>query len=81
MSDKILQISKILLKQKRGVEAIYYLYHGIKKNPKDISLYVCLGDVLRQALEYDLALKIYRRALNLADKQGNSIIKRELVAK
>ena len=72
VSEKILRISRILIEKKRGAEAFRYLQEGIKKDPTNVTLYVCLGDALKQALEYELALRIYRKALFLAKSGGNS---------
>ena len=71
MSEKALRIAKILIDKKKGFEAIRYLYEGLGQDPNNIELYISLGDALKQSLEYDLALKIYRKGLFLAQKQKN----------
>ncbi len=78
VSEKVLRISRILIEKKKGAEALRYLQEGIKKDPTNVALYVCLGDALKQALEYDLALKIYRRALVLAKSGGNPALAEEV---
>lgn len=70
MSEKILRVSRKLVQKKKGFFAIRYLYHGIQLDPENVELYICLGDALKQSIEFDLALKIYRKALYLARTQG-----------
>ena len=70
MSEKILQSSRNLIQKKKGWAAIRYLHYGILHDPDNAPLYEQLGDALKQALEYDLALKIYRKGLHLAQTQG-----------
>lgn len=81
MSDKILRVSRKLLQNKKGFHAIRYLYHGIKLDPENVALYICLGDALKQSIEFDLALKIYQKALYLAKKQKNNSIRQEILTK
>ena len=70
MSEKILQIGKNLIQKKKGWAAIHYLHYGILHDPNNPALYSQLGDALKQAWEYDLALKIYQKGLYLAQTQG-----------
>ncbi len=81
MTEKVLRIGRILVEQKRGIDAIRYLYEGIKQDPMRVELYFCLGDALKQSLEYDLALKIYQKALFLAKKQGKEGLVEEIQEK
>lgn len=81
MSEKILRVSRILLQKKRGAEAVWYLYEGIRQDSTNAHLYACLGDALKQSLEYDVALKIYRKALYLAQQQKNAALIGELNTK
>ncbi|MHA1267529.1 MAG: hypothetical protein ACTSRS_20000 [Candidatus Helarchaeota archaeon] len=67
-SQKILQISRRLILHKKGRIAIRYLYYGIQHDPENVELLLCLGDALKQMVELDLALKIYKKALTLAKK-------------
>jgi tetratricopeptide (TPR) repeat protein len=71
MSEKVLRISRILIHKKRGVDAIPYLYSGIQQDPNNPELYLELGNALKQSLEYQVALKIYHKALQLAPQQEN----------
>ena len=81
MSEKILQIGKRLTQNKKGVAAIHYLHYGILHDPNNAALYAQLGDALKQALEYDLALKIYRKGLSLAQTQGLGALVQEIKVK
>ncbi len=81
MSEKILQVSKILIQKKKSDKAIRLLYDGIKQDPFNAMLYSFLGDALKQCSEYDLALKMYQKALYLAEKQGNMDLIKELQVK
>jgi tetratricopeptide (TPR) repeat protein len=81
MSEKILQLGNRLIQKKKGFAAIRYLHYGIVHDPNNAELYACLGDALKQSLEYDLALKIYRRGLSLAKANGNNEIAQEIKIK
>ncbi len=81
MSEKILQIGKNLIQKKKGAAAIHYLHYGILHDPNNAALFGQLGDALKQALEYDLALKIYRKGLCLAQTQGKVALIQEIRVK
>lgn len=81
MSKKILQVGRTLLQQKKGAAAIRYLYHGIRHDPDNADLFSCLGDAIKQITEYEIALRIYRKALHLARAQGNESLIKELSEK
>ena len=81
MSEKILRVGRKLVQKRKGFAAIRYLYHGIKLDPNNIELHICLGDALKQSIEFDLALKIYNRALYLAKSQGNKDIINQITSK
>lgn len=81
MSEKILQIGKSLTQKKKGTFAIHYLHYGILHDPNNAALYSQLGDALKQELEYDLALKIYRKGLSLAQTQGMAALVQEIKTK
>ncbi|HUY00211.1 MAG TPA: hypothetical protein VMV49_11690 [Candidatus Deferrimicrobium sp.] len=72
MSEQILRISRILIQKKKGFDAVRYLYYGITQDPTNVELYLELGNALKQSLEYKIALKIYKKALQLAQMQENS---------
>jgi len=78
MSKKILEISNKLIQKRKGFAAIRYLYYGIVHDPTNAELYACLGNALKQSLEYNLALKIYRRGLSLAKANGTNALAQEI---
>ncbi|NVM28887.1 MAG: hypothetical protein HWN65_08585 [Candidatus Helarchaeota archaeon] len=81
MSEKILRVSKHLLRKKKAPAAIRYLFYGIHRDPNNVELFSCLGDALKQILEYEIALKIYRKGLKLAKDQENEALSEELTSK
>ena len=81
MSEKILRVSKNLLRKKKGFAAIRYLHYGIQRDLENAELYICLGDALKQSVEFELALKIYRKALFLAKAQKNQALVDEISSK
>ena len=81
MSEKILRVSKHLLRKKKAPAAIRYLFYGIRQDPNNAELFSCLGDALKQILEYELALKIYRKGLMLAKDQENEALIKEITSK
>lgn len=80
-SDKIVAVSKKLIDHKRGFAAIRYLFFGIQEDPTDGRLYLCLADALKQSVEFEIALKIYQKALKLAQKQENQVLIDEITTK
>ncbi len=81
MSEKILRVARKLVQEKKGFAAIRYLYHGIKLDPENAELYICLGDALKQSIEFELALIIYNKALYLAKSQEKENLIHEISSK